>query len=280
MTTIAECLRLSRDLQVIAETARLDCEVLLSHVLDKDRAYLYTWPEKCLTEAQYTTFMDAINLRKQGMPVAHIIGQKEFWSLPLSVNQTTLIPRPETELLVEVALNQLPEPIMPKTVADLGTGTGAIAFAIATERPHWRVWAYDKYLEVVNLAKVNLQALGLLNVSLVCSDWFQGVGDQKFDLIVSNPPYISSEDEHLKQGDVRFEPKTALVAEKNGLADIQHIIQQSPNYLNEGGWLLLEHGFQQAEYVQDMLHQSGFESVFTEKDLSGQPRVTGGQWAS
>jgi release factor glutamine methyltransferase len=277
--TIADCLALSSELKGVSDTARLDCEVLLASAIGKERVYLYTWPEKQLTKEQQRIFSRFFDRRLQGEPVAHITGEREFWSLSLSVNNSTLIPRPETELLVELALGFIPDNEQSLKIADLGTGTGAVAFAIAAEKPYCKIYAYEKYADAVALARSNQQRLALNNVDIIQSDWLQQAGDNKFDIIVSNPPYIDKTDLHLEQGDVRFEPRTALVAEDKGLQDISMIIEQAPNYLCDNGWLLLEHGYQQAEAIQRLLQQD-FVEVFTKQDMSGLPRVTVGKYVN
>ncbi len=279
MLTLTAALALSDRLKAVSDSPRLDCEVLLCAALQRERAYLYTWPEKELTEGEEKLFLRYLASREKGLPVSYILKEKEFWSLSLSVNDSTLIPRPETELLVELALELMPDDsFIPQKVADLGTGTGAIAFALASERPHWQVWGLEKYAKALELAQHNQKRLGLDNIHLLCSDWFAALNEKhQFHLIVSNPPYIDENDECLHQGDVRFEPKTALVAADSGLADIDTIIRQSSDYLMTGGWLLFEHGFQQAEAVQALLKSNGFHRILTREDLAGHPRVTGGQ---
>lgn len=274
--TIASLLRRSAALASVSDTPRLDIEVLLGHVLQKTRTYLFTWPEHSLSEDEYQLFEALFERRLRGEPVAHLIGSREFWSLSLSVSPATLIPRPDTELLVETAL-ELPLPESAQVI-DLGTGTGAIALALACERPAWQVDAVDAVDAAVTLADTNRRRLGLLNVDVRQSDWFAALGDLRFDLVVSNPPYIDSSDPHLQQGDVRFEPKSALVAEGRGLADLKTIIQQAPTHLNNGGWLLLEHGWQQAQAVRELMQAAGFDRVETRQDLGGRDRATMGQW--
>lgn len=275
MPTIAECLTRAESLTAISDSARLDTEILLAHALNQSRTYLYTWPEKVLTDTQQAAFEACFARRQQGEPVAHITGEREFWSLTLKVNNSTLIPRPETELLVEKALALLPE--TPQRVVDLGTGTGAIALALASERPGWQILALDKYPEAVALAEDNRQLCGLDNVRVLQSDWFSALPEQFFDLVVSNPPYVDPVDPHLQQGDVRFEPLTALVAEDKGLADIAIIADQALPRLECGGWLMLEHGFDQGQPVCDILSQRGFAHVRTYTDLAGMARVSVGQ---
>jgi len=275
MTTITECLHRANQL-IESDSPRLDIEVLLAHVLEKGRTWLYTWPEKELSAHQQSQFDLLFNRRLNGEPVAHLTGEKEFWSLPLQVNASTLIPRPETELLVETALSlSLPESAR---ALDLGTGTGAIALALASEKPEWTIVAVDKSPEAVALATKNVADLSVDNVAVFESDWFDSLGDQagcqRFDLIVSNPPYIDPEDKHLQQGDVRFEPNSALVSANQGYADIEKIIASAQQHLLPSGWLLIEHGFQQASKVRQLMLDKGFLAVKTVKDLSGHERIT------
>ena len=272
--TIADLIRLNVELADISDTARLDIEVLLCHVLKKDRAFLFTWPDHPLTEQQLGDFQVAFERRKNGEPVAHITGVREFWSLPLAVNPSTLIPRPDTELLVETAL-ALPLPDKAR-VLDLGTGTGAIALALASEKPDWTIVATDVQPDAVALAERNRSSLGFDHVQVLQSDWFSALGGQQFDLIVSNPPYIDPADPHLKQGDVRFEPKSALTAEKQGLVEIEEISAGSIEYLSKGGWLAVEHGYDQGEKAREIFSHHGFIQLATHKDLGGNDRVTSG----
>lgn len=259
-----------------SDTPALDAELLLAHVLCKPRSYLRTWPECVLTDDQLQQFEKLLARRRQGEPVAYLLGNQGFWSLALQVNPDTLIPRPDTERLVEVALELGPS--RPARVLDLGTGTGAIALALAAERSCWQITGVDRMAGAVTLAEANRTQLGLKNVTFLSSDWFNAVGQQRFDLIVSNPPYIAADDPHLQQGDVRFEPVSALVSGADGLDDIRSIISTAPAHLEVNGWLLLEHGWQQADAVCQLLAQHGYTDVQSWRDLGGQQRVSGGRW--
>lgn len=256
-------------------SARLDAELLLAHVLGKSRSYLHTWPEKALDAEQCGAFTECLERRRRGEPVAYILGRQGFWSLDLEVAPHTLIPRPDTELLVETALQLIPTTAA--QVLDLGTGTGAIALALACERPAWQVTGVDRVAEAVALANRNAQQLRLVNVRFHESHWFSTVGNQRYRLIVSNPPYIPAGDPHLEQGDVRFEPGSALIAGVDGLDDIRQIIAQAPAYLQDDGWLLLEHGYDQAAAVRELLVAVGFADVESRRDFGGHERISLGR---
>ena len=265
----------SSQLEDISDSASLDAEVMLLHVINKPRSYLYTWPEKSLEPEEVFEFKQMLAKRLRGNPIAHIVGEREFWSLPFRVNPTTLIPRPDTEILVETALN-LPLAESAK-VLDLGTGTGAIALSLAHERSEWQVCAIDKVDDAVALAKENRTNLKLEQVDVFQSDWFDAVECYDFNLIVSNPPYIDEEDEHLSQGDVRFEPQSALTAPLRGFADLFHIAESARDYLAPGGYLLLEHGYQQAIELREKLIELGYENVATVRDFGSNDRCTLGR---
>lgn len=266
----------SLQLMEISDTPQLDAEIMLLHVINKPRTYLYTWPENSITSEQGSEFKRMLTKRLEGNPIAHIVGEREFWSLPFRVNPTTLIPRPDTEILVETALNL---PLSEKArVLDLGTGTGAIALSLAHERPHWRMTGVDKIADAVELAKLNRQLLKLEQVDILQSDWFDAINCYDFNLIVSNPPYIDEQDHHLNEGDVRFEPQSALTASEAGFADLYHIAATARDYLAPGGYLLLEHGYEQAIAVREKLIALGYENVATVRDFGSNDRCTLGRW--
>jgi len=274
MATVGELLRDAMSLP--GESPRRDAEVLLGHCLGKSRSWLYTWPESSVDETALARFNALLQRRARGEPVAHLTGLRDFWSLELEVDASTLIPRPDTETLVAWALElQLP----PRAAAlDLGTGTGAIALALASERPGWRVTAVDANPEAVALAQRNAQRNRCEQVRILHSDWFEALGEERFDLVVANPPYIADDDPHLAQGDLRFEPASALVSAESGLADLRHIVDAAPAHLEAGGWLLLEHGFEQGAAVRELLAARGFSTIETRRDLGGQERISGGRW--
>ena len=274
MSTIADLLAKSKQLTESGSPV-LDTELLLAYVLGKERTFLKAFPETLLTEEQQQSFMKLFSQRREGRPIAHLLGSRGFWSLELSVNDSTLIPRPETELLVETALELVTEPVA--NILDLGTGTGAIALSLAVERPQWNIIASDVSAQAVALCEQNRRSHHCNNVSCIESDWYRHIPEMKFDLIVSNPPYIAEGDSHLEQGDLRFEPQTALVAENEGMADIQIIITGAQQYLVEGGWLAFEHGYNQGELSRDALKLAGFTSIRTLQDLAGNDRVTLGR---
>lgn len=261
-----------------SDSPSLDAAVLLCHSLGKPRSFLLTWPDKELSAEQTNQFEQLLARRIKGEPVAYIVGEREFWSLPLTVSPSTLIPRPDTERLVEIALDKAQ--LNQGDILDLGTGTGAIALALASELPERRVWGIDLKIEAQQLAMFNADKLGIPNCEFRAGSWFDPVdAGTQFALIVSNPPYIEENDPHLNQGDVRFEPLSALVAEDNGLADIKHISEQATRYLSLGGWLMFEHGYRQGNIVRDILTSLGYCQVETYKDYGNNDRVTIGQWS-
>ena len=274
MTIIASLLR-NAELPD-SPTARLDAELLLAAALGKPRSFLHTWPERIVSTEAAQAFDGFLKRRRTGEPVAYILGQQGFWNIDLEVATHTLIPRPETEMLVETALELLPSAI-PHRLLDLGTGTGAIALSLAKDRPQWTVTAVDRVEEAVELAERNRQRLHLDNAHVMRSHWFSAVEGQRFDLILSNPPYIASNDPHLVEGDVRFEPSSALVSGTDGLDDLRLIVSQAPAHLEAGGWLLLEHGYDQGAAVRELLNRHGFEQIQTRRDLGDHERITFGR---
>jgi release factor glutamine methyltransferase len=272
--TISELLQRSAEL-TDSDSAVLDTELLLSHALDVSRTYLKTWPDRQPDTDQVTTFTALFQRRIRGEPIAYILGHQGFWSLDLKVSEHTLIPRPETELLVETALElQLPPQ---SSVLDLGTGTGAIALALACERNDWNITALDFQPQAVALAEENRAAHKLDNVQIVQSNWFAALPAVKFDLIVSNPPYIENNDPHLSQGDVRFEPPSALVSGAEGLDDLILLIGQSVMFLKPNGWLLVEHGYDQGPGVRALFAEAAFSAIETRNDYNQIDRITFGQ---
>lgn len=258
-----------------SESPRRDAEILLGFVTGKARTFILAFGETPLTDEQQEQLAGLLARRVRGEPVAHLIGEREFWSLPLFVSPATLIPRPDTECLVEQALARLPA--APCRILDLGTGTGAIALALASERPDCQVTAVDLIPEAVALAQRNADHLGIRNIEIVQSRWFSALEGQTFSLIVSNPPYIDAQDPHLAQGDVRFEPLSALVAADNGLADLHTLIKDAPRYLLPQGWLLLEHGWQQGAAVREIFARYGWQQVETCRDYGDNERLTLGR---
>lgn len=258
-----------------SDTARLDAEVLLAHVLGKARSHLHAWPEKVLSAEQQARFRQLLQARLRGEPVAYLTGQREFWSLPLSVTPATLIPRPETETLVALALQVIP-PDSPALVADLGTGSGAIALAIAHERPRCHVLATDISPAAIEIAAANARQLEISNIEFHRGDWCAPLAGRHCDVIVSNPPYIRNGDPHLRRGDVRFEPHAALAAGPEGMDDLEKIAHCAGRHLNRGGWLIMEHGYDQREQVTQLLQASGFQAVTDHADDAGLSRVVMG----
>lgn len=262
----------------VNDSPRLDAELLLCHLLDKPRSFLFTWPEQLVETDQLQRFEVLLKQRLQHKPVAYLLGYKEFWGLPLQVSPATLIPRADTEILVETALSLLPPPSAESIkLLDMGTGSGAIALAIKSERPDIAVSALDFQAEAVQLAKTNAKQLDL-PIKVLQSNWFSALPAQQFDMIVSNPPYIEDNDHHLTEGDVQFEPKSALTSGQSGLEDIELIIDQSRDYLKTDAWLLLEHGYNQAESVAQIFSQYGFKNYRLIKDLANNPRISLAQY--
>ena len=255
-----------------------DAETLLLSVLGKDRAWLFSRGDDLIDQQSQVRFLDACRRRRAGEPIAYILGEWEFWSLPLTVTPDVLIPRPDTELLVQWALELIANAKMNvQSCLDLGTGSGAVALALKKEHPDIAVTAVDVAPGALNVARKNGAALNL-EVEWLFGDWLEPLGIRKWPLILSNPPYISSDDPHLTQGDLPAEPNTALVSGPDGLDDIRQIVADSVNYLEAGGWLCLEHGWKQGEAVRLLFDDTGFEKIQTRRDLAGHERVTGGRW--
>ena len=267
-------------------SARIEVQCLLQAVLQVNRAYLLTHPEQILDAEQQAHYAALFERRLCGEPLAYILGEREFYGLNFRVTPATLIPRADTELLVELALQCIPRPSPQPSpacgrgglfrVLDLGTGSGAIALSIAHTRPDIEVTAVDASQEALDIVQENVRRLNIGNVRLLRSDWFAALAGERFDLILSNPPYIADGDAHLAQGDLRYEPRSALASGADGLDDIRRIVEQARMHLNSSGWLLLEHGYDQAERVRELLRQAGFTGVFSARDLAGVERVSGG----
>ena len=258
-----------------SESARLDAEILLADLLKKNRVYLIAHNDDIINHSTQQTYNALIQQRIEGIPVAYIIGYQEFWSLPLNVTPDTLIPRPETELLVAHALEVLP--IENTSIIDLGTGSGAIAIALATERPNWKIVASDKCKQALRIAQDNAKKLGIQNIQFIESSWFDDIPKQQFDAVISNPPYIPTDDHHLSQGDVRFEPQSALISGQHGLDDIQHIARHSKHFLKNMGRFMIEHGYNQKKAIHQLLFEAGYQSINTIKDYQGHDRITEAQ---
>ncbi|HJW46134.1 MAG TPA: peptide chain release factor N(5)-glutamine methyltransferase [Lysobacter sp.] len=253
-----------------------DAELLLAHVLGRSRSWLFAHGDDLASKETATAFRSLVARRVAGEPVAYLTGRRGFWRFDLAVSPATLIPRPETELLVELALARLPADRTLR-LADLGTGSGAIALALAHERPRAHVIATDASADALAVAQANAAALDIRNLEFRLGDWFAPLPDERFDLIASNPPYIALDDPHLEEGDLRYEPSTALSSGADGLEAIRAIVGDAPAHLEAGGWLLLEHGFDQGGAVRDVLTRAGFGDVATERDLADRDRVTMGR---
>lgn len=272
MPAIAEVLAHSSARLIHSDSPRLDAELLLAQVLQKPRTYLYAWPEKALTAEQGEQFEALVCQRERGLPIAHILGWREFWSLQLAVNEHTLIPRPDTEILVEAVLERMSA--ANAQVLDLGTGSGAIALALASERPAWKILACDLSGAALAVAAANCRRLALPGVHCVNSSWADAVADGCIDLVVSNPPYIDAADPHLLEGDVRFEPRTALVADDHGMAAIDSVITAATRVLKPGGLLAFEHGYDQGDAARRRLQEAGLLAVETVRDYGGNERAS------
>jgi release factor glutamine methyltransferase len=268
--------RLAKMLALDSSSARIEIQCLLQQVLHVSRAYLLGHPDCFLQDSEQLRYNELLRRRLAGEPIAYILGEREFFGLKFKVTPATLIPRPETELLVDLALARIP-PHETCRVLDLGAGSGALALSIAHARADVDVTAVDASQDALEVARENALHLKIGNVRLLSSDWFSSLAGEHFDLIVSNPPYIAATDAHLEQGDLRFEPRTALASGTDGLGDIRRIVAGAQSHLNPGGWLLLEHGYDQAVTVREILREAGFGEVFSARDLAGIERASGGR---
>ncbi|MCD6045683.1 MAG: methyltransferase, HemK family [Gammaproteobacteria bacterium] len=271
MKTIRELLQFAE----VQGIDKLDAEVLLAHALEKNRAYLFTWPDALVADTVAIHYQNHLKQRVRGEPIAYILGYKEFWSLPIAVSRDTLIPRADTESWVHWLLERFSNKSQLR-ILELGTGSGAIALALAHEKPQWKICAVDSSQAALAVARHNAKDLGCPQIEWVRSDWYQALSGLVFDVIIANPPYIAEDEPHWQQGDLRFEPKTALVSGNNGLKDLAHIIQQAPRYLTPSGLLLVEHGYLQGPSVESLFIAAGFTEVETHCDYSRQPRWTVG----
>ena len=267
-----------QQLAAVSDSALLDAEVLLCHCLHKNRSFIRAWPEHQLTDQQAAEFLTLISQRQQGVPIAYLTGEREFWSRSFKVNPDVLIPRPDSELLIELSLDLLPANQASKII-DLGTGSGILAITLAAERTESQVIACDLSPAALRTAQDNAQQLQIDNVRFLASNWFSAITDRDFDLVISNPPYIDQHDPHLQQGDVRFEPDSALISAENGLQDIRLLADQARQHLKLGGYLLIEHGYDQQTAVQALFKHFNYQQITTHPDYAGNPRVTSGQWS-
>lgn len=271
---IKDLLNLStQELKQFSSSSRLDCELLLCHVLNKPKVFLYAEPAYELTTAELTHFQKLLSERQQGKPIAYILGKQGFWNLELKVTFDVLIPRPETEGLVEVVLANFPDN-NPCQVLDLGTGSGAIAIALAVERPLWHITAIDISATAIELAKENAAAARAINIQFLVGNWFENLETKLYDCIVTNPPYIAETDADLAENVRNYEPKLALIAGNTGLECIAVIANKAKNYLKAGGLLVFEHGFKQASAIQQLLASEGYKKITTAKDYNGLDRIT------
>ncbi len=276
--SIATLLRMaSKELGKTSPTPRLDAEILLAHVLETPRSHLHARPEQRVDDSTMRLFALLVTARCKGRPIAHLTGKRDFWSLSLKVTAATLIPRPETELLIEETLRVVPAGAR-WYIADLGTGCGAIALSLARERPYCKIVATDISRLALDVARENADRLKITNVEFLQGEWFNPITSRRFGVIVSNPPYIPNDDPHLRAGDLRFEPRLALTGGPDGLAAIRKIVLRAPTHLDSGGVLLLEHGYDQAERVRSLLNAAGFNHIHSVNDLAGNSRVTIGRF--
>ena len=274
--TIKEALKHASNSLHDSDTSELDSEVLLAYLLKKNRSYFRAWPDRSLSTEELDAYQQLIERRKNGQPIAYLTGEREFWSRSFIVSPDVLIPRPDTELLIDITQQKF-TPSQAFSILDLGTGSGAIAITLALEFPNASVTAVDSSTKALAIANKNSQRLNSHKVGFIHSDWFKQVPTQAFDLIVSNPPYICQTDPHLLDGDVRFEPNSALIAMDQGLLDIKNIIANAPVYLKPNGILLFEHGYQQGKPIKSLLELLGFKSIEQFQDIQGHTRATLGK---
>ena len=260
----------------ITDTPKLDAEILLAHAIQKNRTYLYTWPEKELSNSQIKLFKTLIKKRLSGKPIAYIVGTREFWGLDFIVNQHTLIPRPDTEIIVIETIHLTKKRQGHVKVLDLGTGSGAIICSLKHELPQIDAYAIDYSHQALEIAKQNAKNLNL-SINFIQSDWFKNLGSQKFNLIISNPPYIEEQDPHLNKNGLSFEPITALTSGTDGLKDIKTICKQASKFLHKNGCILIEHGYNQAKDIKEILTKNNFHKIKTIKDYGNNDRVTIGE---
>ena len=267
-----------------SQSAALDARVLLSHCLSQPMSYVLSWPDRHID----VDIIDKLNRLKQrrlqGEPIAYIVGTREFWSLPFKVTSDVLIPRPETELLVEWALSSIDDSLNESSngikLLELGTGSGAIAVALATENDRFHIVATDISEAALTVARDNAARNHCCNITFLCGSWFECLNETDFDIILSNPPYVEESDPHLSEGDLPFEPRSALIAEENGLADIQCLIKNAKFFLKSGGWLGIEHGYNQGRVVRNLMLKNGYQRMKTIEDLAGIERVTVCCWSA
>jgi len=277
LTSVGEWLKMAvAQLHAVSDSPQLDAEILLRNVTGIHRSLAHARPESAIDVTQLPQLQAMLARRARGEPIAYIVGQQEFWSMPLHVTSAVLIPRPETELLVERTLEVVPLETFSR-VLDIGTGSGAIALAIAQARPHAQVTGVDLSAQALAVAERNRRELGIVNVKFELSDWFQSLGEQRYDVIASNPPYIAAEDPDLAPNVAAFEPKLALIAGPTGFEGLERIVREARNHLMPNGWLMLEHGWKQAPMVRALLVQQGYSHVRSRSDLAGHERVTEGQ---
>ncbi len=259
--------------------SRYEAKLLLAHVLNNSLTWIDTWPESCLTDSQQKSFLAMCLRHQSGEPIPYLLGECSFWSLTLAVSPDTLIPRPETEHLVEWVLNHFADD-RALTVADLGTGSGAIALVLALERPSWHIIATDRSKSALAIAQSNAKRLNLDGITWSFGSWFEALQGVSCDLIVSNPPYIDQDDPHLLGHGLPYEPVSALVAKDKGLADLKHLILESPAFLKPNGWLVLEHGYDQGDSVKHFFKVAGFSNITTLQDYAGHDRISCAQLMS